>query len=687
MNYVRKFLDGVTPGNYFLTKSMEISKIKTSGTLWYLKKFLVLYDAIFLSKIIRTADGMFVIKTNFEKYIESLPDSQKEEAEKFFFPENIDIRKNYRTYKDFAGPIEITNLADINQYMSLVDKYYFVYLMNIGGQNGVKAFLREQIYNTDFEVKNLNLLINEYKSHHPEENINNNQIISDYPAALRNERQILFYFGFVHSRSNGAGNDREFASLTPIGELAVQSNSKEFALIWEHQKLKMVSQPVTVEIPSIRNCGFCDRNKFKINTSPYLTILKCMKQNGDLAPRFYDLVLSRTNNENVDSVINNYDSLNRELELVKTTITRYGIRSDLASEDFEKEIKKYMLGIRSDLPKDNDDNYFGCVKSLTNDAWQITDSNRLNHIVEIYSQIDEYKNKRYENTFIDCEKELRNKYSSTATGENYDMNHRIKMSWDLYNIKKDNIIMLSLVANDYMMNNKIEIEELSDYNTLYNYGKRFFANVLKSINLVKKSDIINALKDVVERMKNHTLSEIEYDVDYSIDNVYVNRFSTLNSTDLFNKIKEVSEQNVQVKLERKRDGRIIGLLNSYYLANYSDENNLITCECCGKTTFIKNNDEPYLEYHHLIPFSIANGPDHYENLFGICPMCHRKIHSIKDEYKDKLYDGFDVNNHFHKNILERLKHLYQEHILKSYQLEYALSEYIINENEYNLILT
>ncbi len=105
--------------------------------------------------MIRTADGMKKIIDNFEDYINSLPESQREDAEKFFFPENIDIRKNHRTYMQFAGAIEIDYLRDINQCTSLIDKYYFVYLMNIGGQSGVKAFLRYQIYNTDFEVKNL----------------------------------------------------------------------------------------------------------------------------------------------------------------------------------------------------------------------------------------------------------------------------------------------------------------------------------------------------------------------------------------------------------------------------------------------------------------------------------------------------------------------------------------------------
>lgn len=686
MSYVDEFIDGITPGNYFLTKSMEITKINTSGTLWYLKKFLVLYDAIFLSKIVRTADGMAKIKNNFENYINSLPESQRTNANKFFFPDNIDIRKNYKTYMEFAGPIESEYFTDINQYMALVDKYYFVYLMNIGGQSGVKAFLREKIYNTNFEVKNLNKLIDEYKLQHPDENIDNNQIINDYHAALRNERQILFYFGFVHSRSNGTINDKEFASLTPIGELAIQANAKEFALIWEHQKIKMVSQPVTVEIPSIKNCEYCNSEKFKINTSPYLTILKCMLANGDLFPKFYDLVLSRTNDDNVDLVINNYDSLKKKLDTIKANITRYGIKSDLANEDFEKEIKKYMLGIRSDLSKDHGDNYFGCVRNLHKYGWKITNHDRLKHIVNIYSQINEYKMQRYGNMLKECEKELRNKYLATATGQEYHMNHRIKMSWDLYNIKKEKIIMLALIVNDYMMNNNIELNNLNNYNDLYEYGKKYFSNILKSNNLTKKNEIINALKNVAEKIKNQKLSEIEYDIDYSVEEVYVNRFSTLNSTDLLNRIKEVSEENVRPTLERKRDSRIISLLNAYYLANYSDENNLIKCECCGQTTFIKNNDEPYLEYHHLIPFSIADGPDHYENLFGICPMCHRKIHSIKDTYKDKLYNGFDEYNHFQKNIVNRLKDLYKKHILKSYQLEYALSEQIINEEEYNLIL-
>ncbi len=680
---IEQFINGITPSNYFITKSMEISKVTNSGTLWYTKKYLVLYDAIFLSKKINTADGINEIKKNFENYISTLPESQQEEATSFFFPEHADLRGDFRTYNDFAGIVALEE--DPHHYYATVDKYYFVYLMNTGGQSGVKACIKEKLYQPDFVVSNLTHIIEEYKSAHPEENISTSGITNDYHASLRNERKILFYYGYFHSRNNGSGTENEFASLTPIGELAVQSNSKEFALIWEHQKLKLISQPVTVEFPSINSCDKCDVDKFKLNYSPYLSILKCLSYNGEIGPRFYDRVLSRTNNDNIDNVLDNYTLFKDNINIVETHIKKFNLRSEFKNEDFEKEIKKYLLGIRDDLEKDSGDNYFGCVYSSRNNEWIVSDIDRLHKILNVYNQIEKYKIKRYSSLFDSCENELKNKYISVYSGTFYNMNHRIKMAWDLYNIKKDNIIATTLMATDYIMNNNISIESIN-YNELYDYVKMNFDSLLKSLNLNNKRDIINALKSVVERVKNDSLEDIEYVEDYSIETRYVNRYSSLNTDALLARIYQVSAENVRPTLERKRDGRIIDLLHSYYLTNCSDENHLIKCECCGETTFIKNNDEPYLEYHHLIPFSIADGPDHYENLFAICPMCHRKIHSIKDSFKDELYDGFDVNNHFHKNILDRLKHLYEEHILKSYQLEYALSEYIINEGEYNLIL-
>ena len=384
-NKIEEFIDGITPSNYFITKSMEISKVSNSGTLWYTKKYLVLYDAIFLSKKINTAEGIKEIKNNFENYISTLPESQKEEATAFFFPKHADLRGDFRTYNEFAGIISLDE--DLHHYYSTVDKYYFVYLMNTGGQSGVKAYIKEKLYQDDFVVSNLTKIINEYKELHPEENVDVRGTINDYHASLRNERKILFYYGYFHSRSNGAGNENEFASLTPIGELAVKSNSKEFAIIWEHQKIKLISQPVTIEFPSITESNRCDYKKFKLNYSPYISILKCLAYNNKIGPRFYDRILARTNNDNIEYVLENYDLFNENIGIIEAYIQGFNLRSEFKNEDFEKEIKKYLLGIRSDLDKDYNDNYLGCVSSSRNNEWIVTDSDKLHKILNIYNQI------------------------------------------------------------------------------------------------------------------------------------------------------------------------------------------------------------------------------------------------------------------------------------------------------------
>jgi len=54
------------------------------------------------------------------------------------------------------------------------------------------------------------------------------------------------------------------------------------------------------------------------------------------------------------------------------------------------------------------------------------------------------------------------------------------------------------------------------------------------------------------------------------------------------------------------------------------------CECCKKPApFIRHNDEPYLEIHHLVALS-QDGADHPENVAAICPNCHARITHGKD---------------------------------------------------------
>ena len=160
-------------------------------------------------------------------------------------------------------------------------------------------------------------------------------------------------------------------------------------------------------------------------------------------------------------------------------------------------------------------------------------------------------------------------------------------------------------------------------------------------------------------------------------------YKTQNAADLFTKIEKISASATVVSAEnRERNATLVSMLKSYYLKCYS-ENNMLKCECCGEETFITAAGEPYVEFHHLIPFNIAYGPDHYLNLFALCPNCHRKIHFLHIDDKCGPYEDLSNNNYMHLCFTERLKTLRGQNLLKSYHLEFLLADNAITLDEYN----
>lgn len=683
MDEIENFKQSIIPGNYFLTKSMEFTKESVSGTLWYLKKYLVLYYNIFLSDGVSSEDGIKNIINVFEEFINSLPEESREDAEKFFFPVDVDIRNNYNKFVNFKGNRMFANKAEENDYMNTVRKYYFVYLMQIGGQAGVKRHIRENLYKKDFNMEKLDDIINDYLNEHPAETrYNVSQIKGDYHASLRNERQILWYYGFVHSKSAGS-SDTEFSSLTPIGEAAIKANYDEFKLIWEHQKLKMISQPITIAFSGIEENKYADGRKFSINYSPYVTILNYLYNKVNISKDVYQFIISRTNNKNIEIFKENEEDLLQNIEKIKNQINLFSRPADVNVEDFDKELKKYILGIRNDLHKDYNKNIFG-VCSYHNGVI-LENKERLKRLLSVYNQIDKYKLNKYTSLFSACEKELRKKYTLQSDKKAYNVNAKTKLQWDLYNIHLDKVITVSLILAEFLLNSNDNIENINVKNEDIKIIRNKYNNLLKSCGLSKMKDLTSILKLVSVALANNSLENINLQ-ENTYEYTYINEYTTLNANDLKQKIKRISKENVETSQERVRSTKLINLMRALYNAIYSDEHKLIKCECCGKTTFLTARDEAYIEYHHLLPFSIVDGPDHYINIYGICPDCHRRMHYGKEDVKAELYLKLDENNHLKKTILERLRYLYCERILKSYQLEYALVEHIINEEQYNKIL-
>jgi 5-methylcytosine-specific restriction endonuclease McrA len=59
------------------------------------------------------------------------------------------------------------------------------------------------------------------------------------------------------------------------------------------------------------------------------------------------------------------------------------------------------------------------------------------------------------------------------------------------------------------------------------------------------------------------------------------------------------------------------------------------CEFCREDApFRTESGQPYLESHHILRLA-DSGPDHPENVIGVCPNCHRRAHFAENRHKIK----------------------------------------------------
>lgn len=247
------FYNSLLPGNYALTKSMELTKVSDSGTLWYTKKFLTLYYFIFLSNDIMTMAYKDKVVEIFDNYIASLDATVRDTAELYFYPENEAINfksANFNYFCNFASATGHADQTALTEYYQSAKKYYFAFLMGSGGQTGIKKQLKESVQQPGFVYSHDNIdniilrsaidgcmrdanalhrirdnsikyiisdeaidKICEISSIRAVDESDIRQAMTDFPnnnpryrgiendmiAFIRNERQILYYYGYFHS--------------------------------------------------------------------------------------------------------------------------------------------------------------------------------------------------------------------------------------------------------------------------------------------------------------------------------------------------------------------------------------------------------------------------------------------------------------------------------------------------------
>lgn len=684
MSIYKSFYDNILPGNYFLTKSMELGRVNTSGTLWYTKKFLVYYYYIFLKDDIETKQYVSEIISIFDAYISTLPIEVQATANKFFYSENEFAclkSEKFKYFNDFIGNITFADPQEKRKYYDMAKKYYFAFLMEIGGQSKVKAKIRESMYTESFVFSDVDKIIIDYfRGSSVEYNLI--QIKNDYMAALRNERQVLYYYGYFHSKSTGA-NDMEFSSLTPIGEIALYANYREFLALWEHQKYKMISQPVTVTISNLPG----DVNQsLALNYNPYLDILKYLSRNERITKEEYMYILSRKNSKFTDE---EWETSEKEIidniEDIKNKIISFERTRDVDAEDFSKELKKYMLGILSNLENDNKTNFMGLCEWNSSTWIKLDNQEKLNKILRIYESINIYRLNKYTSLFEQCESELNRQYLKQINKEDYSIDAKLKIDWDLYNIYPDNVMMLGIICTQVLVENNLDIDTVSE-SKLIDEIENNYKSLAVRLGYTSKGK----LKKEIAKLKSCIMKNNydEYLLMQEEERTIIKAaYLKVSTNDLYQKIQDTSEVNIgkSYTADRRRDTALISMLKSYMIINNVTEK--AKCECCNDELFVTQSDEPYMEFHHLIPFGGANqGPDHYLNLYALCPMCHRKIHFINLKEKAMYYQKLSQNNFLKINFIDRLKELKKKSVLKSYQLEYLLADKAIDEDGYNKIV-
>ncbi len=361
---------------------------------------------------------------------------------------------------------------------------------------------------------------------------------------------------------------------------------------------------------------------------------------------------------------------------------------DKNDEDSRKELLKYLLGIVKNMPKDCGTHYLNIVTWNKTKSTVSCEKNNIALLYDVYSRLNDYKIQKYHSLFERCEKDLRKRYIASCNQNPIPMDSKTKIDWDLYNIHLDQFIYLGILITIALSNTDLKIQEITaldsdDISKIIRYISENFSTSLKNIGLKNKTSIKHEIAKAINALKEEEYS-IYIDVTENRKYAYA-CYRSWSSNDLYKRIKEISsETSVSFAENRTRNTNLINLLKSYYIQRYA-ENSMLKCECCKEETFITASGEPYVEFHHLIPFNIAYGPDHYLNLFALCPNCHSKIHFLNTNEKQIYYKQLNQNNYLHISFIERLCTLREQNLLRSYHLEYLLSENAITQDDYNYI--
>lgn len=700
------FLDSVKKKKFWDVKDTYIYKASL-GNHWHIKKFVVLYKHLLVDRDEVNANTLNIISQNFKNYCNSIKDQNlKEDCFKYFFNSGIDQKGKVLDFDKFN---------DLEKYDDDARKFYMLRLMNEGGDT------RTPIFDLISKQINKNLKMSEIVQKLPQiiktgneiqkkqkdegkkikiryENADPEVVINDYPATIRNDRQLFSYWGFMPSEEEGY-------KLNEIGNFIYNCNDEVLLnAIGDHQKFKMRLGNPGLDQMGLKNIDpldvmkqFKELNDFEdYQVNPAIAIVELLSK----LKRFnltedYKFIIARLcpfDIEKAYSLIEEKKAYNNNLkskfeELHKLKKTRNLRNSPVSkTENFVKQLQNFIYGMNTEKSKNENANKYSFIKYENNEIF-ITEGNeeKFQKYHKYIQLIKEYLDKTYKNLY----KDFSINYKINLIDEVYNF---ISKNKNINNLKKK-IYLKKIFSYKQSTLKKIEKDKSSLFFLIHNNWQNYIGEIdyellilcytlnfsLQNYEEIKENKdfkiILPKLFQTYED-NNEINNYIKNNLNYFFSAKNKQNFKGLNIKDISKKYDVFEEDLIYLRPEVLKRLSTSGRIRNEKIKKeaISERNKSIIQEIVNKKIKLELCDicqkNTWSDVHHIIPFEFE-GPCHKLNYAFLCEKCHSYF-TFKTTSPEKTIPA--INELKIKNLINinNLKFLIKKNLIGIRQINFLL---------------
>lgn len=682
----KNFYEITNPDKYWKIKDTYVVTM-TTGNYWSLKKYIVYYINFYINRGLINSDTLKHTYLNFSTFVDSIKDDVMHEYAKKYFLDGLDF-KTIIPYSDF------NDMG--NKYDHHARSMYVVRLLGIGGQSGIKEYIKD-LLNKNKTLSEIISLVDKRKDYYIKNNVSDtntkikivedgktkeiheivnskgektqiDSTLSDFYAAFsRNTRQVYSKLGFLPPNADGIVHNQ-------ISKLIFDSsNEVELNTICEHQKLKYrIGNPQTDNMISnydrknninlIKKYSSVDNACKDFYVSPFFSIMQTLNAIIDdenlenyITEREYQFIVSKISPFNIETCINLIKDFRSTIhDNLENRSKKRNITEKKVTGGFTKPLAYLFYGYLTKKTSKNDLRKFNnkaFIEYLKGGKYEVIDNNVFKAYYSHLSDIQEYLDDKYQNLYdnisYDYEMKLTNEYKFALSNERNSDNKQVDRNYNFEEL--DSIGDYLQSWSNYIQTIDVELfNKIIQLNKLI-YPYDYFYDSLES----KKDDNYNDSENI---LSNNVIESLAERSGYVMTDSYL-----LKDRTEFNKIKEQIKSN-----------RING---TYKGIRYHIDPN--SCDSCG--TITEN-----LDCHHIIPHRIG-GPDVEYNLTFLCKKCHDSFTFLTKEKsvdnsinrEDVIYKlrikGFFSFDHIIKMI--------NQQVIESIHLDYLFNDGYITFSE------